>query len=115
MVVIAVGTYATSSVRLEAKILEVEMLVGGLGCEANEARGFARGCWKLAKPEKLEIRWETRPESSWAIMVNFRSALGHLGVILVHFGAILADLEAILDHLPFWPISGPFWSHLEAS
>mgnify|MGYP006128210017 CR=1 FL=1 len=62
----------------------------------------------MAKPEKLEIRWETRPESSWAIMVNFGSTLGHLGVILVHFGAILADLEAILDHL------GPILAHLGA-
>ena len=35
MVVIAVGTYATSLVMLEAKILEVEMLVGGIGCEAK--------------------------------------------------------------------------------
>ena len=35
MVVIAVGTYATTSVRLEAQILEVEVQVGGLGCEAR--------------------------------------------------------------------------------
>ena len=62
----------------------------------------------MAKPEKLEIRWETRPESSWAIMVNVGSTLGHLGVILVLFSAILADLEAILDHL------GPILAHLGA-
>ena len=62
----------------------------------------------MAKPEKPEIRWETRPESSWAIMVNFGSTLGHLGVILVHFGAILADLETILDHL------GPILAQLGA-